>query len=239
MNRQITTVVFLAALSCLLFFNPAFAQIATPEGQIQGGNRGDSGHFVDKPAMHVHEQTTVIEVKKKGQPEPSSGDQNKGRSADGNSATTQAIANDTAGAVASPEVVGSSNTSITEKTTETKAMGDMDRIYAALATFGIGALIGLFILIMIFNNRKAPLWLTLLHGALGLGGIGLLVFYSMHFPGPIVSIVIFAIAATGGLLVFYHDVQNKPIPKWLAVLHGVVAVGGIISLVVYAVNCNA
>ena len=239
MERKITAIVFWAVFSCLLLCNSTFAQIATPEGQIQGGNRGDTGHFVDKPSMHVHEQTTVIEVKKKGKTESAPGNHNAGSATGGSATTTQATFNDTIVGVTPPELGGNSSSSSSETTTETIASGNMDRIYAALATFGIGALIGLFILIMIFNNRKAPLWLTLLHGALGLGGIGLLVFYSMHFPGPIVSIVIFAIAATGGLLVFYHDVQNKPIPKWLAVLHGVVAVGGIISLVVYAVNCNA
>ncbi len=239
MDRKITAIVFLAVFSCLLLCKPTFAQISTPEGQIQGGNRGDTGHFVDKPSMHVHEQTTVIEVKKKGKAESTAAGHSNGRPTDSAAAVTSATSNDTIAGVTPPEVGGGSNSSVMETTTEISSKNNMDSIYAALATFGIGALIGLFILIMIFNNRKAPLWLTLLHGALGIGGIGLLVFYSMHFPGPIVSIVVFAIAATGGLLVFYQDVQNKPIPKWLAVLHGVVAVGGIISLVVYAVNCNA
>ena len=190
--------------------------------------------------MHVHEQTTVIEFKKKGKGEGQATSSSiSGHAADSNAVAKTTGSTDTVGALTSPEVGGSSNSSYMQTTAETTVTGSMDRIYAALATFGIGALIGLFILIMIFNNRKAPLWLTLLHGALGLGGIGLLVFYSMHFPGPVVSIVIFAIAATGGLLVFYHDVQNKPIPKWLAVLHGVVAVGGIISLVVFAMSSNA
>jgi hypothetical protein len=53
-------------------------------------------------------------------------------------------------------------------------------------------------------------------------------------PGPVESAVLFVIAALGGFIMLARDLGNKPIPKWLAVGHGLLAVTGFILLLVFA-----
>lgn len=45
-------------------------------------------------------------------------------------------------------------------------------------------------------------------------------------------IVLFAIAATGGIILAALHFGNKALPLWLALLHGLVAVSGVIVLIV-------
>jgi hypothetical protein len=47
-----------------------------------------------------------------------------------------------------------------------------------------------------------------------------------------VMIVLFAIAATGGIILAALHFGNKTLPLWLALLHGLVAVSGVIILLV-------
>jgi hypothetical protein len=47
------------------------------------------------------------------------------------------------------------------------------------------------------------------------------------------SIVLFVMAALGGLVLIYRDMTGKSIPKWLAVGHGLIAVAGFIFLLIY------
>jgi hypothetical protein len=47
-----------------------------------------------------------------------------------------------------------------------------------------------------------------------------------------VMIVLFAIAATGGIILAALHFGKKPLPMWLALLHGLVAVCGVLVLVV-------
>lgn len=215
------------------------AQIATPEGEIQGGNRKDTAHFVDRPSMHVHEKIIVVDKKAK---EHSKSEANKSGQSKQTDTAQQAqqsppSGDSISGLNGANENGGGTMASI--NATETTPVGmqqNINPIYAALTTLGIGALIGLFLLVMLLRNQKTSKWMALLHGALGLVGIGILITYSMFFQGIIVAVVILAIAATGGLIVFYKDISGQPIPKWLAVTHGIVAIAGIVVLVVFAIS---
>jgi hypothetical protein len=203
------------------------AQIATPEGEIQGGNRADTARFVDKPSMHVHEETTVTEIKKAGKGKSSKGvGPNGGHNAQPVDSPQQANNNvsntstpstaDTIGGMNRSE--GSGNVDMNSMNSTPIVANNQNKtpLYSALTAFGIGALIGLFLLVMILRGNKTSKLMALVHGAF----------------------VILAIAATGGIIVFYKDINNEPIPKWLAVTHGVVAVAGIITLIVFAIQCG-
>jgi hypothetical protein len=50
------------------------------------------------------------------------------------------------------------------------------------------------------------------------------------------SAVLFVIAALGGFIMMARDVTGKSIPKWLAVVHGLLAVTGFVLLLVFAFN---
>lgn len=51
---------------------------------------------------------------------------------------------------------------------------------------------------------------------------------------PIAATIVFATAALGGSVLFGHDILVKPIPKWLAVGHALLAGTGFILLVLFA-----
>ncbi|HTO23799.1 MAG TPA: hypothetical protein VMQ10_15100, partial [Spirochaetia bacterium] len=64
----------------------------------------------------------------------------------------------------------------------------------------------------------------------------LLVVYSIiRSPAaPIVALILFVIAALGGFTLFGIDLATQKPPKWLGVVHGLVAVAGFVFLLVFA-----
>lgn len=108
-------------------------------------------------------------------------------------------------------------------------------IYTAIAFFALAAILGMILLSFILRGKETPKGLAITHGLLAATGIILLIVYTtQHAPRPIESLILFVIAATGGAIVFARDISNKPIPKWLAVLHGLIAVTGFIFLLTFA-----
>lgn len=113
-------------------------------------------------------------------------------------------------------------------------------IIAAIAFFSLAALLGMFLLSFVLKGKETPKAVVFTHGPLAVVGLVLLIVYSVeHKPGPIEAIILFAIAATGGLFLFYRDLTNKSIPKWLAVVHGLLAVSGFVMLLYFAFMKNA
>jgi hypothetical protein len=55
-------------------------------------------------------------------------------------------------------------------------------------------------------------------------------------PLLLTSIILFILAALGGLTLFTIDMKHKPIPKFLALLHPLLAVIGLIVLIIYALQ---
>jgi hypothetical protein len=208
------------------------AQITTPEGEIQSGK--DTTNFHDKPYMHVHEQTTVINTT------PA---QNGGRANENGTVPAQnkmsnqgemAANTDTMDNVSNNEGYGASSGMIMVTNNGTSGINIKNVIYTALTVFGIGTLIGLFLISMVLRNRKAPLWLAMVHGALGLMGIGILIAYAINYPGPVIAIVLLAVAATSGLMFFFQDIRQQQVPKWLAATHAVIAGAGVLCLILFA-----
>lgn len=48
----------------------------------------------------------------------------------------------------------------------------------------------------------------------------------------VAAIVLFALAASGGLLLARQRVLNKPLPLWLSLFHGALASAGLVALIV-------
>lgn len=111
----------------------------------------------------------------------------------------------------------------------------MELIFAAIAIFALAALVGAYLLSLVLREQKTPKIVTLLHGTFAVTGLILLVvYYTRNEVGPLASIIVFATAALGGLVLFYTDITGKPIPKWLAVGHGVIALTGFALLLAFA-----
>src|SRR5215210_3957160 len=100
-------------------------------------------------------------------------------------------------------------------------------LYTTIAFFALAAILGMLLLSYILRSKETPKGIAIAHGLLAAIGLVILILYTTsHTPRPVESLVLFVIAATGGFIVFARDISNKPVPKWLAVVHGLVAVSG-------------
>jgi peptidoglycan/LPS O-acetylase OafA/YrhL len=107
-------------------------------------------------------------------------------------------------------------------------------IYTAIAFFALAAILGMVLLSFVLKGKETPKGIVFTHGPLAAIGLILLIIYTINNPGPIESIVLFTIAALGGVVLVVRDLSKKPVPKWLAVVHGLIAVSGFIFLLVFA-----
>src|SRR5476649_2450341 len=97
-------------------------------------------------------------------------------------------------------------------------------LYLALAFILLAALLGLYLLSFILQNKNTPKGVAFTHGPLAATGLIILIIYALLYkPAPIISIVLFILAALGGIMLISRDILGKNIPKWLAIGHGVTA----------------
>ncbi|HET6245170.1 MAG: hypothetical protein H0V01_06460 [Bacteroidetes bacterium] len=108
-------------------------------------------------------------------------------------------------------------------------------IYTAIALFALAAILGMVLLTFVLQGKETPKGIVFSHGPLAAAGIILLIIYSFkQGPGPIEATVLFLIAAGGGIIMFIKDMTGKTIPKWLGIVHGLIAVTGFIYLIIFA-----
>jgi hypothetical protein len=107
-------------------------------------------------------------------------------------------------------------------------------IYTAISFFALAAILGMTLLYYVLSNKETPKGMAITHGVFAATGIVLLIYYITDNPGPIESLVLFVIAALGGAILFARDISGKKVPKWLAILHGLLAVSGFVFLLLFA-----
>ncbi len=107
-------------------------------------------------------------------------------------------------------------------------------IYTSIAFFALAAILGMVLLSYIFREKGTPKAAVITHGLFAVIGLFLLIFYVVNNPGPVESILLFVIAALGGVVMLVRDLSGKKIPKWLGVVHGLIAVCGFVFLLVFA-----
>jgi hypothetical protein len=111
----------------------------------------------------------------------------------------------------------------------------MSTLYAVIGLFALGALIGMYLLSLVLQNKQTPKFVAAIHGLFVAVALVILIVYTVgNTPGPIESVVLFVMAALGGAVLIYRDLTGKPVPKWLAVAHGLIAVTGFVFLLVFA-----
>ena len=107
----------------------------------------------------------------------------------------------------------------------------------SIILFAAAAIFGLLILIPLLQNKQTPKPAVFIHGALAATALIILIIFTINTAGdsPIISIVLFIIAALGGFTLAYRDlILKKPGPKGLAVIHAVAAVTGFLILLFFA-----
>lgn len=106
----------------------------------------------------------------------------------------------------------------------------------AVVLFLVAALFGLYILTYILKNNPTPKGAVFTHGPIAATALVLMIIYAAMGHADtrlITSIVLFILAALGGLTMFVIDMKNKPIPKMIAVIHPIVAVIALLTLISY------
>lgn len=109
-------------------------------------------------------------------------------------------------------------------------------LMTAIFLFIIALCFGLGLLVTVLSDRPTSKPVILIHGGAALVGLLVIIVYMLkgHFqPLLIASIILFVIAALGGLTLFSFDWRAKPIPKALAVLHPLLAFTAFLLLVIY------
>ena|SRR3990167_9787586 len=107
-------------------------------------------------------------------------------------------------------------------------------LITAIVCFAFAAILGLYLISFVLRNKNTPKGIAFIHGPVASIGLILLIIYAFfHSPSPIVSIILFILAALGGIMLIYRDLTGKSVPKWLAIGHGLTAVVGFIFLIVF------
>lgn len=109
-------------------------------------------------------------------------------------------------------------------------------LVSAIVLFSLAALLGIFLLTFVLRGKETPKAVTFTHGPLAAAGLLLLIIYTFqNSPAPIASLLLFVIAASGGFVLISLDLTRTSVPKWLALLHGLIAVAGLILLLKFTI----
>ena len=109
-------------------------------------------------------------------------------------------------------------------------------IYTAIALFALSAILGLTILIKWLTKKEASKAVIWSHGLVAATALVILVVYALQNPDnyPQVSLILFVVAAIGGFYMFFRDLNKKNSPLSIAFIHALLAVGGFVMLLFYA-----
>lgn len=112
----------------------------------------------------------------------------------------------------------------------------MTLMYIAIGIFAAAAVFGVMILAKWLTKQDASRSVVYAHGAFAAVALVLLVIYALQNPDnyPKVGLVLFVLAALGGFYMFFRDLQKKMSPYFVAFLHGLLAVAGFVSLLLFA-----
>ncbi|GGI82399.1 hypothetical protein [Legionella impletisoli] len=107
-------------------------------------------------------------------------------------------------------------------------------LISAVIFFALAALLGLYLLSFILRDKNTPKMIAFLHGPLAGIGIVLLILYAYYNTQyPLISIILFILAALGGIMMLYKDLSGHSIPKAMAIGHGITAIIAFCLLLIF------
>jgi hypothetical protein len=113
----------------------------------------------------------------------------------------------------------------------------MGMIYTAIGLFSVAALFGLYLISFVLQKKETPKAIAIVHGVFAATALILLIIHTINTGADLVqAIVIFIIAALGGIILFVRDIMGKELPRGLALAHGLLAVTGFVFLLMYALK---
>jgi hypothetical protein len=107
-------------------------------------------------------------------------------------------------------------------------------LISALGFFLLAVVLGIYLLSLVLRSKQIPQGVAITHGVFAATGLILLVIYPFYFdPAPILSLVLFILAALGGFTMAYRDITGKSFPAWMALGHGTLAIVAVATLLVF------
>lgn len=103
----------------------------------------------------------------------------------------------------------------------------------------LAGLFGGILLKAVLKNKHTPKPIVFLHGAVAFFAILVMVGYiaaGNTAPLLIASLVLFLMAAAGGIFMFTFDMRKKSIPKIVALIHPLIAIAGFTCLIVFVLQ---
>lgn len=113
---------------------------------------------------------------------------------------------------------------------------------AAIIFFALAAIGGVILAYLHWTGKTAPIPFALAHGALAVIGVILLLLGLGDSQGsnlPIISLIIFVLAAIGGIILFSTHMKSRPLPRGLIVGHGALAVIAFVILLIFVARPSA
>jgi NAD/NADP transhydrogenase beta subunit len=108
-------------------------------------------------------------------------------------------------------------------------------LYATIVLFALAAVVGFIILKNWLTSADTSRTTVYLHGVFAALALVLLVVYAFQNPAnyPKASIILFVIGALLGFYMFAEDLRKKFSPTWLAVVHALFGVAGLLVLLFF------
>lgn len=117
---------------------------------------------------------------------------------------------------------------------------NMELLYSSMVIFGIAALIGVYLIAQVLQNRFPPKSVAMAHGLTAAAALVLLIVFIYNTGADLIqAAALFILVALGGIIMFIRHLTGKTIPKGLAVAHGVLAILGFIFLLAYTYSDNS
>lgn len=110
-------------------------------------------------------------------------------------------------------------------------------LHYTILLFAISAVFGLTILISWLKKKNASRAVVYSHGAVAAIALAILIVHAVQNPNnfPLLSIILFLIAALGGFYMFVLDLKKKESPLPLAFLHAILSVAGLVTLIFFVI----
>jgi hypothetical protein len=227
-------------LPILILFNISVnAQISSNPSAIHGSyKKGDTiTEYDDKPRMHSHESVTIIKEKKLTPEEAAKLLSKKHPNGSANQQDSTITVSDTTAQAASALIQKSTQATagliVAAISTATCDCIGMNFIYDAIGFLALAFFLSIYLFILLLRDKKRPPFIAALHAILVTAAMTLLVVFSIYQSLPTVCLTILVLAGLSSIALLYYDVTSRPAPKGLAILHGALALIGVVLLLIF------
>lgn len=116
-------------------------------------------------------------------------------------------------------------------------------LVSSLVFFALAAVVGLTLAGLHWTGKNVSVKAAMVHGVPASIGLFLLIaFLIQRTPAnhaPLTSLIIFILAAMGGAALVFMHARGRPLPKYIIVTHGLVALIAFLNLLFYTVRLNS